>query len=362
MRAIAVMLVAIYHWHHVKAFGVVIPLGFLGVGLFFVLSGYLITGILLGVRDRALETGASRRFATSSFVARRMLRLLPALLLYLLVIAAAGFHGDTQGWAWYVFYLSNFRIYDLGVWPIGLAHLWSLSVEEQFYLVAPFATLFLTRRSVRKLVIGLIATILTMRLVVNVAGAQILPPWSFLGLLVGCWLALGAYEDGDGSSWPRMEVFSSRWPMLLLAYVSVWVLETQVALPRQVGELNLFLAYVVMAALVWRGVIGFKGLASRGLNSRLMQSIGRVSYGAYLWHFFAQELRRRYLREVPELPVLDFFLMFAITFGLAQLSYHLCEKWFMALKDRFPYLKETEPNVAHSSKQASSEPDELANA
>ena len=60
-----------------------------------------------------------------------------------------------------MFYLSNFRIYELGTWQANLGHLWSLSVEEQFYVVAPFATLFLTRPNLKKLVIDLIATIVT---------------------------------------------------------------------------------------------------------------------------------------------------------------------------------------------------------
>jgi peptidoglycan/LPS O-acetylase OafA/YrhL len=362
MRSIAVMMVAAYHWHDIAVRGVDLPLGFLGVGLFFVLSGYLITGILLNVRKRALEKGASRSFATRSFVARRMLRLLPALLLYLFVIEVSGFHGDPEGWGWHVFYLSNFRIYELGNWPANLGHLWSLSVEEQFYVVAPFATLFLTRANLKKLVIGLIATIVTVRLLVNLAGAEILPPWAFLGLLVGCWLALEAYEEGVDASWPRMDAFASRWPLLFLAYVSVGVLGTYADLPRQVSELNLFLAYLVMAALVWRGVIGFPGFGGNALNSRLMQNIGRVSYGAYLWHFFARELRWRYLEDLPELPLpVDFILMFAITVGLAQLSYHLCEKWFMALKDRFPYLKASDVDTENLDSATAGKTNELTN-
>ncbi len=355
------MMVASYHWHHMVAFGAVMPMGSLGVGVFFVLSGYLITGILLSVADRATATGASRLRATRSFAARRVLRLLPAFVLYVVVITAFGFHGDIDGWFYYVFYLSNFRLNALGSWPDGVSHLWSLSVEEQFYVIAPFATLFLRRSALKKAILGTIALIVIGRYSVNDGWAAIMPPWAFLGLLVGCWLALEAYEDHVDGSWPRMASFASSWPFLLLGYISIGILGTQIDLPSFIGKTNFLLAHVTMAALVWRGVVGFGGFGGAALNSRLMQSIGRVSYGAYLWHFFARELRVRHLQDIPELPMaLDFVLLFAITVALAQLSYHLCERWFMVLKDRYPYLPATSRTNCQTNDDHATANDELA--
>ena len=140
------------------ALGVEPPLGKLGVGLFFVLSGYLIAGILLDVRARAEALGASRWRATRAFAMRRMVRLVPALYVYLVAVSVLGFTRPGDGILWHAIYAGNFRIAELGYWPAGVSHLWSLSVEEQFYILAPVFTLFMPTRSIRPVLLALVVS------------------------------------------------------------------------------------------------------------------------------------------------------------------------------------------------------------
>jgi peptidoglycan/LPS O-acetylase OafA/YrhL len=148
IRGIAVLLVMSFHGHYFHA-------GWIGVQIFFTLSGYLITGIL--IKDR----GASFRDFAGRFYWRRTLRIFPLLYVFLLFVAAvhalcgvpAAFASD---WPWLVTFTANFgrmRDQDLGLFFV---HLWSLAVEEQFYLIWPLLVYFLPPRAFRWTVVGVL--------------------------------------------------------------------------------------------------------------------------------------------------------------------------------------------------------------
>ena len=108
--------------------------GWIGVDLFFVISGFLITSILIRLRDVGGTSWV--------FWGRRGLRILPLAMLYLLVLFVLTWLGDPlkllphfEGWAWYAFYLGNIHIAIYGWQPLDVMILWSLAIEEQFYLV-----------------------------------------------------------------------------------------------------------------------------------------------------------------------------------------------------------------------------------
>ena len=125
LRAVAVLAVAWSHWAPRHQFG--IPFG-TGVHLFFVLSGYLITRILLRIR-----TADSRAAGLRAFYIRRALRIFPAYYLWV-AFAVATLPSVAATWPWHVGYLSNLLIYRQHEWAGPVSHWWSLAVEEQFYL------------------------------------------------------------------------------------------------------------------------------------------------------------------------------------------------------------------------------------
>lgn len=337
LRAIAVVSVAIFHWFHPSVAGVALPLDFLGVGLFFVLSGYLITGILLGTRTRALALGASLWSALRAFVIRRMLRLFPALLIYLTVIALLDLHGDLPGSLYYLTYLGNFRIAALGQWPVGVRHLWSLAVEEQFYLVAPFIFFWVPLRHLRTflwLVVGL--AIAHLAIGYTFGGV---PPASFLGLVVGCLVAVEAFRADDPKQSRLLSFLSLWWPAVALFYAGFVVLQSRYDIPR-LDPVIYFGGYLAMAGVVWRAAVGLPGMVGRSLDNPVANATGRVSYGLYLWHLPAPAIAAKVLPSVEGFSTVGNLFVYSVTTAvLASLSWFMVERPCNRLKDRFPYVR-----------------------
>ena len=140
VRTIAVAMVIATHW---------IPKattfwfnGGMGVKVFFVLSGFLITGILLDARGQADQSGVGRTAVLKNFYARRFLRIFPLFYATLALTFLLGVPTVRQFIWWLMFYLGNVLLALHGQWLSGIAHFWSLAVEEQFYLVWPVLILF----------------------------------------------------------------------------------------------------------------------------------------------------------------------------------------------------------------------------
>src|SRR6478735_4517700 len=124
LRAIAVGCVMAFHF--IPGVEQIAPLGSIGVRLFFVLSGFLITRILLASREQDLAT------ATKSFYIRRSLRIFPVFYLVLAITWAMNIGPVRSTIGWHVTYLTNAYLFDRGSWHGSISHLWSLAVEEQF--------------------------------------------------------------------------------------------------------------------------------------------------------------------------------------------------------------------------------------
>ena len=113
--------------------------------LFFVLSGVLITGILLDCRDLADRHPERRLFLVRQFYLRRVLRIFPLYYLVLVVLVIANVPPARELWSWLFSYTTNFWVWQHMTWPERVGHFWTLAVEEQFYLVWPWLVLFLRR-------------------------------------------------------------------------------------------------------------------------------------------------------------------------------------------------------------------------
>lgn len=283
LRAIAIAAVLWHHWPgrddlwDAKLSGY----GFLGVDLFFVISGYLITTLLL--REEARD-GV---FSLSGFYWRRVLRILPV---YYLVVTLVGVYyivlrGETQYlelWPWYYLFLSNFLTDHIPM----LDPTWSLAVEEQFYLIWPLLLLLVPRRWILPLLAVLVAA--------NVLGMlwqmQATPPetgvlrWAlpnatYAPILMGAAMAVILHRSrGFSALWA---VTGARWAAPLWLGM---VLALIVILPdRLLGWPNLVL-HLAMCALVGACVIREDNGLARALQLRPLVRLGAVSYGVYLYH------------------------------------------------------------------------------
>jgi len=334
MRAVAVVLVLLFHLQ-VPGF----TAGFLGVDIFFVLSGFLITTLILTEIDR---TG---RISLPNFWARRARRLLPALVILLVVVAAVTWatatftertsvRGDllaTAGYVanWHLITTSSYFA-DIGV-DSPLEHTWSLAIEEQFYVLWPlvvFAVAAAAQRR-RRSAVGIVAGI------VAIGSATLLwILWSpesveraYMGTdarifepLVG---AVGAVLVA--TPWVRRRL--DRWGALSLVLgVAALGLELAMIAVRASsyyfgGALFVSVATLLILGPLW---IGRGGVFGRALAWTPIAWIGVVSYGAYLWHWpLTVWLGAR--QDTGGGLLVRRLGVIALTFGIAAISYHAIE-------------------------------------
>jgi peptidoglycan/LPS O-acetylase OafA/YrhL len=332
------------------------PAGVSGVRLFFTLSGFLITGILL--RGRRSIRGGSQALGPflRAFYARRMLRLYP-LLLAGLAVAVTLHLGDLRHTVgWHALYLSNFYMYAVGRWDGSAAHLWSLSVEEQFYLVWPWLILLLPRRALGPATVAAIIAAPVLRTAVWLhsawpEGVEILPFSALDNLGVGALLALAAEARG-------LRAVASGWTIRAALPLGIVILGVLLAAgPSELlpgWSYPMFLDFGLALISVWlvaRAALGFRGRVGRLMESRPLVYLGTISYGIYLNHLFLIEAAGRVVGRmgIPDLwhltrgrfPKLDALLFVvstsALSIALASLTWQGYERPILRLKRHFPY-------------------------
>ena len=277
LRALAVGSVLFAHFVPVK-YQLALPFGSAGVQLFFVLSGFLITSILLRSKDETLST------SLKNFYARRFLRIFPLYYLALALCAFTGWMSWGEDLHWHVFYMSNVYISKLGHWPDIGGHLWSLSVEEQYYLIWPLVVLLTSKRNLVRITLVAILTSMSLRL------AQ---PWMFPAAKVHVLpffnldaLGLGGLIACLGPAYVNTLQYRRQWIgiatiMLTLGWAGkgydiIW--STPVL---HLGMVGLFGVVVARCA---EGIN--TSMHGTFLRLRWVRRIGMISYGLYLWHKF----------------------------------------------------------------------------
>ena len=341
--------------------------GVLGVDLFFVLSGFLITGLLLEAK------GQPRYFR--NFYARRTLRIfplyygvlavlflvLPALVTPSPLLEVARRH---QGWLWT--YTTNFYIALTSSWAslTYVSHFWSLAIEEHFYLVWPLVVFSFSRPVLERICVGVILAGLALRLLLVAGGmselsVSVLTPCRIDTLVVGGLLAILIRREGLGAR------LIDRAGSLLLALlgavlaVSLFGVLTGLWLPV-LHQLRGSLYALLFGALTLASLGGSSGRGRFGrlFQGRVLGFFGKYSYGLYVYH----GLFTWYLLEVQANERLDRWfgghhwltlvarvvLGVGVSLVVAVLSYELMEKKFLGLKRYFePKPKKTSP-VAES--------------
>jgi peptidoglycan/LPS O-acetylase OafA/YrhL len=318
LRAVAIVLVLLFHARAPFGLG-----GFVGVDVFFVLSGFLITSLLLG------EYAARGTVSLRSFYWRRAVRLCPALFallaVYLLVAPivwpGAANHGLESAVAG--LYLSDYAVAFLGI-PQFIGHTWSLSVEEHFYLLWPLVLLWACRRfTARQLVIGLAVAWVAATLwrAACVADGQ---SWQLAyyrfdtrlsGLLLGALLAALARDPAALAGVRRYMPRAVLWlPLALLAgYRFRW------------GAMEVLvwgLPVIELCTLAVLMEIQRAGGLSRVLAHPSLVWLGKMSYGVYLWHYpIMRVMRDDYPWEFTLLAGT------ALSIGMAALSFYTIEAW-----------------------------------
>jgi peptidoglycan/LPS O-acetylase OafA/YrhL len=332
LRALAVLAVFVSHVGWGPLLG-----GWIGVGIFFVLSGYLITSILMSEWDRTGGIGLKR------FYLRRLLRLYPALLVMLAFCALfAPTFGDGGTAGGYVFsalatglYFQDF-VTGIGGSTHGFLHTWSLAVEEQFYLLWPPLLILALRRRWTVLNVALTGVLISWSLLVfttdprgSDAPMSYAMPYTRAGeLLLGCalaaWLAISP------------AILRTAFARLVLAPVSLLGLGVLLLVSGAAGMSSWMPLQIMTTALLAAGLI--LGLvANQGqLTGRLLRlkplvGLGVISYGFYLYHLPLLILSVKYLPG-PWAGQVAFALV--MTLAAAVCSYRWLERPLLRLKNR----------------------------
>ena len=341
IRAICALLVIKLHvdWS-VPGTPQILDFGFLGVDMFFVISGFLIVTLLLRERD------ARGKFDLKQFYLRRTLRIFPIyyLLIGILVaISLASYGHSTKTWDLYKWSFPVFLLYLQDFIPIFMGvlyHTWSLSMEEQFYLVWPSVETFLRRAWVVPLLVALI--------VVNEAcNFDVFKPaltalygdegWrrpifliTFAPILLGVLAAHAMHEPRTGRA--IAAALGNRWmpPLFIaLALLICQYTPTLRGVPYACLHLCFCLALLAM-------VINPRGVFSRVLQSRLLFWLGSISYGIYLYHTMVIWAFERLCdaRHWHPAPWLQFVVVAVVAIAIAGLSFKYLETPIMRRRHR----------------------------
>jgi len=328
LRAVAVACVLAFHF--VPGVDRYAPLGTIGVRLFFVLSGFLITGILLSWRGQPLGE------ALTTFYARRALRIFPLFYFALAAAAVLNIGPVRQTFAWHATYLSNFYFYQRGDWHGSVSHLWSLAVEEQFYLAWPLLILSAPARWLRPAITAMIAIAPLSRLLFPHPMDSVLLTSCLDSLGLGALLALGASTPA-----PHKEVPYGGVPYKAFAGVGGGLVGTTLGLRYfgiggQLQTVGLDFGVSLLSAwVVARAAGGFAGAAGRFLSWPPAMAIGKISYGLYVYHGFTPYLLGRYVPGFVAMPVpLRVAMLAAATLLMAMASWRWLERPLLNQKAR----------------------------
>lgn len=354
LRFLAFLSVCFYHyipgeptfykgWPHAITFviGAAVTAGSFGVPVFFVLSAYLITNLLLREKDR---TG---NLDTRSFYIRRILRIWPLYYAFLAVVCLLPFiaryqHMPLVYMAGYAFLVGNW-VQAIAAYSQAslMAHpLWTVSIEEQFYLLWPLVVRKASRISIARIAIALLIIANLSRILLAFSHVHDWPRIVNLGTLtnvdsiaLGVLLALFLKQPPRFSFLQRVALF----------FVCIFVL-VSVGGFYVVHEKTGAIIGVPLAAFASAGIlVSFLGVKNYVIRNPVMQYLGKISYGLYVIHVSIWLCIAHFLKESARYQTLGGRLeialpALAITIGVASISYKWFESPFLRLKQRFTHV------------------------
>jgi peptidoglycan/LPS O-acetylase OafA/YrhL len=319
LRAVAALLVTIFHAR-------LMPGGFIGVDIFYVISGYLITGLIIREIDK---TG---RLDLNEFYQRRIKRLLPTSVFVLFVTAVVGIFvlpaitRDALGRDLFAAaaYVSNYLFawwendyQNLNATPSPFIHYWSLAVEEQFYVIWPIFILFLSRYGKRAIFNG-VAIVTALSLLLSIYLTQVAPIWAFYSLPTRAWeLGFGALLLFIPDKYLRNRYLP--WIGAVGIAIATLNFDESTAFPGFNALLPVVATAILIGSIpVWPRF--FNDLS----NNRLMQWLGAISYPLYLWHWPALVLPSSALGR--PLQIRERLMCILLTILLAHITSKLVEQ------------------------------------
>jgi peptidoglycan/LPS O-acetylase OafA/YrhL len=358
LRCISVVMVMIDHWVG-ELPG--LPLGFLGVTIFFVLSGFLITNILIKSKLKNEIAGLSHWKSLYSFVARRSLRIFPAYFFCVALLVLFNVPPVREKLIWYLAYATNFYIAKHQIWLGSSDHFWSLAVEEQFYLFFPWLIFFVPKRHFVTLFSILIFGSILLRVLLQLKGgyawvvSYVLTPACFDSLVAGSLLAY--IFNFDKKLFNKIPQKTWLWVVLGFILTIIGTIKelsiAQTIRPNwtfDVWQRSIFSLFGFV--LIARTIKGWSGVGAKLLENSFVQYLGKISYGLYIYHNFIfnhyhtpeGHITRRILKKISDISpalshsvIFQFVLFFSMLVVIASASWYIIEKPLNNLKRHFTY-------------------------
>src|ERR1700758_348063 len=351
LRFFAILSVMVGHWLQWQINKPIIqgfPFGN-GVTLFFVLSGYLITDILLRNKIKYEEISIPKRGLIKSFYMRRVLRIFPLYLGTIFFLYIISFGNTREIFPWLVTFTSNIYQSIHNVYVGDFNHFWSLAVEEQFYMFWPWLIIFVPIKHTEKLIISLIAiSVLTkIYLYVNYPDKWMANSY----FTISCMHALGIGALISYWSIYRKNIiayFSEfKWVYAsMIVYFSMHYFGFFTKLIWYNETLDNFV-FALMSGIIinYAAQNKFEGIAKTILENKFVVYSGKISYGLYVFHLFIPGFFWGHLSPLIGLGISNkytaFVFFYFTTFAMAHISWKLIENPINNLKKNFPYLNKT---------------------
>lgn len=321
LRGIAILLVLAFHVLD-------LPAGWMGVDLFFVISGFLIGSILIDTREKS--------YYFRNFYIKRVFRIFPlyysVLIVVILFFAIADISFWKSGWAFF-FYLQNIMATFLQFWPEGwqasLNHFWSLAIEEQFYLIFPLIVLLVSPRHLHWICLaGIIISILCRLFFYyhhNQLGTYVFTISRIDSLLCGVWAAI----------WVRKRR-SLRIEFIILSVVLMAaLLLVSTDLRHPVFQTIGFTVNAFFFSILLLMALSPEMIVSRFLQIKFFKGTGKISYGLYVFHYPFLILFEHIIPSSDYQRSLVIALTLVMTFSTAMLSFRFFESYFMELRRKY---------------------------
>ena len=343
IRAIAVLMVIVSHW--VPKTSKLIPFGEIGVDIFFVISGFLITSILLMERAKAAVEGKKNILVLRNFISRRALRIFPiyyfSLILFCLQQDYEAYH-IRENIIFYLTYTTNILFFLQNAWDGYLSPLWSLAVEEQFYLVWPLLMIFAPEKHLLKIIVISILTGLVFPFFFDVEMAKVLTPSCMSALGMGALLAWLTIKRLDEIRRYRNLISSIAVILIVLMVIIVTKVDfIHSSVLIRIVSSGLSFVLIMYCIGIYEPVKWIEWIMN---NSQLI-FIGQISYGLYLYHNLISVASRSFIEKYFNLifnglsPTYINAMWLAMKFILliffSWLSYKFIERPFLSLKRYF---------------------------
>ena len=350
IRGLAAFFVLISHYMPQNKFWWTMQWGKIGVVVFFILSGYLIVGILLSGRTK-IEHGHAMKSIWTEFYQKRALRIFPLYFGVLLFFCLIGNSNTIQTFWWHATFTSNFGHALFKLDFDNFSHFWSICIEEQFYLVIPLLVLLFNKRKSFNILFGLFiaCTIFKISYALTDLDQSVLariPISNVEGISFGALIAY-SFHSKEAESILK---FIIRWlaPCACIIFMAMNIYRFIVGVPAYYTFFNIAIADLVIVGTFGPLVaaVAYRSLNTTAWNflaSKPLTYLGTISYGVYVYHYAILLFLPSLLDSlgIQDMTMTAFFAKCAIAISLAAISWHCFEKQILKLKSRISADRES---------------------